>query len=73
MGQMGLKSTIYDIAHAEPHGSARPWFRVFNSLQGQSAYADKSLKLETRSGGELGFGVRDAQCYRCHSLVPFVL
>ena len=27
------------ITHAEPELTARPWFRVLNSHQGQSAYS----------------------------------
>ena len=45
-GQMALC-----ITHAEPELTARPWFRVLNSHQGQSAYSGTRF-----FGGYLDFG-----------------
>ena len=39
------------IMHAEPELTARPWFRVLNSHQGQSAYSGLVAVLAT--GGTL--------------------
>ena len=33
------------ITHAEPELTARPWFRVLNSHQGQSAYSGLVAEL----------------------------
>ena len=47
---MALKSTAFGIVqHAKPELTARLWFRVLNSLQGQSIYSGFS-----RRAGHIG-------------------
>ena len=46
--KIALMKTALCLAHAEPELTARPWFRVLNSHQGQSAYSGFSRRAGHR-------------------------